>query len=64
MDIEAAIDERLSSCLLTREMLTPSELAALRDEVTRELNGTIILDSILTTIPIYERILKGAPKEN
>ncbi len=56
--IEKKIKEKLDEYGFIESDLTPSELKELRGEVEDELNGYTILDGVLFSIPIYDRIAK------
>ena len=54
-EINKLMQEKLKSFDFTEEDLTQEELSELRDEVIAELNGEMVLDGVLFSIPLYGR---------
>lgn len=56
--IEERIKQEVEECGLLIEDLTQDELNKLKEEIIERDNGATILDGVLFSIPIYERIAK------
>lgn len=55
MNIEEKIQKELESYGFTKDMLTAEELKQLEQEIELKEQGCLILDGVLSTIPVYSR---------
>lgn len=55
MNIEEKIQKELESYGFTKDMLTAEELKQLEQEIELKEQGYLILDGVLSSIPVYSR---------